>query len=695
MKKFKIFRCFLFTLIIVCTCSISVSASVWVFGSSGQGNNPFTAKGFAIKTESGQVKWLNSKFSNAGYDANGDIIMQDGGTAGGTTDGTTYTGTDWGVKYISATKADGKPYQLFAMTNRYPSVYNYMFAYQKQSQNGNLTSISNFTSCLGTPFQTSKDKSNFPNGIDHELAIPINNFVFEPGTLYEFGFQQGMQANNGISLVLSGDSADHYYGYLKYPFSAEEQALYDSMKYKEYQFISSYTKVPGTIYFNVNFVPMKFSVQTYADLSAWNTVEKQVESFIDGITQSDYDSGKYLKTNIDNLKKELSSKQDKADNVVKIELKEQADKDIDQMTREIMDDMNSARTTKATDMTKLNAALQTAKAFYDDAKNNVGTEVGNYSRESVDALRQKIDTASTLTNQSPQSDIDNAATELDNAIINVKSSQIQTDKIVLNDFVNGITVTLKKGSVPDNVSLIVNRVDAADQRYKTYKDSIGENVKDIKIFDILLYSGDNKIQPSQPMTVQFPVPDSMKSNDISVYLSGDDLKAGKVASLRTESFVQVNSNTTGYFSLVSSGEAIVTSTADNSKSNGGSNSKTNGGSTEAVTKTASKDNVNVTKQTDLSTKKNPDEKEKLLDITAGAGNTAMSVTLNGKNRPQEKIADTVIPVSEVLKKSNPFWLLLSAAVLEIFGAVYGGVLIIGKLKSVYRVEYKTNHKRSL
>lgn len=660
MKKSKIFRYFLFTLIIVFVCSISVSAKVWVFGSSGTGNNPFTAKGFAIKTESGEVKWLYSKFSNGGYDANGNIIMQDGGTS--------YTGTDWGLQYISATKADGKPYQLFAMTNRNPLVYNYMFAYQKQSQNGNFTPISNFTSCLGAPFQTSVDLSEFPNGIDHELAIPINNFVFEPGTLYEFGFQQGMRANNGISLVLSGDSAGHYYGYLKYPFSPDEQALYDKKKYEEYQFISSYKQVAGTNYFNVNFVPIRFSVHTFADLSAWNTTAAKVQSFIDGMTQSNYDSGRWSKTNIDNLKAELSSMQNKADNVVKYELKAEADQSIAQMTNKITTDMNSAKTT---DMTKLDAKLQAANNFYDDAKNNVGTEAGNYSQESVDALKQTIDTASALTNQSLQSDIDNAVTELDNAIINVKSSQ-KTDKIVLNDFVNGITVTLNKGSVPDNVSLIVNRVDAADQRYKTYKDSIGENVKEIKIFDILLYSRDKEIQPSQPMTVQFPVPDSMKSNDISVYLSGDDLKAGKVSSVCTESFVQVNSNTIGYFSLVSSGKAIVTSTADNSK--------TNGGSTVAVTKTASKDNVNVTKQTDLITKKNPDEKEKLLDITAGAGNTAMSVTINGENRPQEKIAVTVIPVSEVLKKGNPFWLLLSAAVLGIFGAVYGGVLIIGKLK---------------
>lgn len=683
MKKFKTLGCFLFTLIIVCTCSISVSAKVWVFGSSGQGMNPFTTKGFAIKTESGQVKWLYSKFSNGGYDANGDIIMQDGGT--------TYTGNDWGLQYINPTKADGKPYQLFALTNRYPRVYNYMFAYQKQSKNGDFTPISNFTSYMGTPFQTSTDLSNFPNGIAHELAIPINNFVFEPGTLYEFGFQKGMQANNGISLVLSGDDAEHYYGYLQQPFTADEQALYDKMRYEEYQFISSYTKVPGTNYFNVNFVPMRFSIQTFADLSAWNTTATEVQSFIDGITQSDYDSGKYSKTKIDNLKAELSSMQSQADNVVKYELKAEADQSIVQMTEKIITDMNTAKTT---DVTELIAELQTANDFYDQAKDNVGTEVGNYSMESVDALKRTIDNASALTNQSPQSDVDNAVIELENAIINVKSSKIEMDKIILNDFVNGIIVTLNKGSIPDNVSLIVNRVDPADQRYKTYKESIGENVEEIKIFDILLYSGDKKIEPSQPMTVQFPVPDSMKSKDILVYFSGDELKAGKVASVRTESFVQVNSNTTGYFSLVGFGKAKETSPEDHPKADDDStespekaketsltdHSKTNSGSKVVVNKKPSNDNVNVIKQTDLATKKNPDEKKKILDITAGAGNTTKSVTINGENRPQEKIAPTVIPVSEVLKKSNPVWLLFIAAVLGIFSAVYRGVQIIGELK---------------
>ena len=664
MKKSRILRCFLSALVIVFAYSIPASAQVWIFGSSGQGQNPFTAKGFAIKTESGKIQWLYSKFDNGGYDDNGNMYMKDGGTI--------YTGTNNGVQYINAVKADGKPYQLYAFTNRNPAVYTYMFAYQKKSQNGNFTPISNFTSCLGTPIRTSLDPTEFPNGIDTQWAIPINNFIFEPGTLYEYGFQQGMQANNGISMVLKDDGAGHYYGYLQQTFTADEQALYDKMKYVEYQFISSYTKVAGTDYFNVNFVPMRFSVQTFADLSAWNTTAAKVQSFIDGIIQSDYDGGRLKKTSIDNLKAELSSMQNQAETKVKYQLKAEADQSIAEMTNQIITDMDKAKTETVSDMTELNTELKAAGDFYDAAKNNVGTVAGNYKKESVDALKQTIDTASALTEENLQSEIDKAVTDLENAVINVKASQIQTDKIILNDFVNGITVTLKRGSVPDNVSLIVNRVDAADQRYKTYRDSIGKNVKEIEIFEILLYSGDKKIQPGQPMTVQFPVPDSMKSNDISVYLSGDDLKAGQISSVRTESFVVMDSNTTGYFSLVSFGKAIVipqnTSPADNSKNNG------------SLTPKASRENVNVTRQTNLTTKKNPDEKERLLDLTTGAGNAAMSVTLSGKDRPQEKITDTVIPVSEVLKKGNPFWLLLSEAVLGILGGVYCGALIIGKFK---------------
>lgn len=676
MKKSGLFKYFLFVLISALACSICASAQVWVFGTAGPGQNPFTAKGFAIKTENGKIQWLYSKFNNGGYDENGNMVMQDGGTV--------YTGTDNGVQYINAAKADGTTYQLYAFTNRNPRIYEYMFAYKKVSKNGDFTPISDFISRLGSPIRTSTDLTEFPNGINQQWAVPINNFAFEPGTLYEFGFQQGMQANNGISLVLQDDGAGHYYGYLYNPFTAEEQSLYDKMKYVEYQFISSYVKVDGTDYFNVNFVPMRFSVQTFADLTAWNTTAATVQSFLSGITQNDYNSGRFSKTSIDNLKEELKSMQTAADTEVKYQLKAEADQSIAEMTRKITVDMNTAKTETGifSDMTELNAELKTANDFYDIAVNNVGTEIGNYKEEAVNALKQTMDAAGALTKEDLQSSIDKAVTDLENAVITVKASQIQTDKIILSDFVNGITVTLKKGSVPDNVSLIVTRVDAADQRNKVLRNSIGENIKGIFIYNILLYSGDEKIRPNQPMIIQFPVPDSMKSNNISIYYAADDFKANKIASIRTVTMVNISISSVGYFSLVSNGETITVSTGSpqdaSSKANHSHNSD---GLSASINKKTSQDNVDVIQQTDNSTKDVPDEKEKSLDIFAGAGDAEASNGFVGKSRSQEEIAEPVIPKSEILKQSNPVWLLLCAALFGVFGAVYGGVLIFKRTKA--------------
>lgn len=668
MKKLGI-KYLISALIFSCAFCISASAQVWVFGSAGQGQNPFTAKGYAIKTESGKIQWLYSKFDNGGYDENGNMHMQDGGTV--------YTGTDNGVQYINAAKADGTTYQLYAFTNRNPLIYNFMFAYQRKSQNGEFAPVSDFNSHLGTPIRTSTDLTEFPNGTNQQWAIPINNFVFEPGTLYEFGFDQGMQANNGISMVLQDDGANHYYGYLMSPYTASEQALYDKMKNVEYQFISSYTKVDGTNYYNVHFVPMRFSVQTYADLSAWDTAAAKAQTFLNGISQSDYDSGRYSKASIDNLKAELASMQNTAQTQVKYQLKTEADKSIADMANKINDDINTAKTQAGADMTKLNEALTSANEFYAEAKNNIGTQIGNYQKEAVDALGTTIEKASALTKENLQADIDKAVTDLENAVINVKASQAQSDKIILSDFVTGIKVVLEKGSVPDNVSLIVSRVDTADQRHKPIADSIGAGAQKLEIYSILLFSGDNKIEPSKPMAIQFPVPDAMKSNDISVYYSGDDYKAGVISSVRTQSVVAAASSDTGYFSLVSFGKTITLTQNSTQKPPSGTVSPQGGKNSPSVAVKAASGAIDIIRQTDLQTKAQPDKQQRLLDITAGAGNKTVSSVPVGKSRLQEKVADTIIPKSEVLKKSNPFWLLMLAALSGIAGILYG-IIIIGR-----------------
>lgn len=654
MKKSRIFMVPLLAILIVFMCSNYASAEIWEFGTSGGGRNPFTAKGFAIKTEAGKIEWLYSKFDNGGYDENGDIIMSK--PDGNETD-TIYTGTDNGVQYINAKKENGESYQLYAFTNRNPEVYYYMVAYMKNSQASDFTPITDFTKHLGNPVRTSTNLAEFPNGMPKMWAIPINNFSFQPGTLYEFAFQQGMQARNGITLTLSekeraGNEPQYYYGYLQHPTGAELD-FYNAHKYFEYEFISSYSLVgkDSRNYYSVNFVPMRFSVQTYADMTTWNTAAANVQSFIDGIRQSDYDSGRYNKKSIENLKSMLDTLQNEADTTVKKQLQKDAEVRMKAMVDEINAAMKAAKT--SSDMTKLNSKLTEANNFYNREKSNVGNEEGNYSKEKMDELKKVIDSASLLTNQDPQSDIDKAVNDIEKALINVKLSLAQKTKIILTDKLTGITLSADIGVLPDDVSMVVTRIYESDDRYATLKKTLGSNVSDFYTYRILLFEGDKKIQPNGGnVTIQIPVPGSMKDYGISMYYASDDLKPDKISSMRTDDYVLLRSSRVGYFSLVKTGKTKISNTSSN---------------TNNTSKT-----VDVINQTDILNKDKSDIKESSLDIVSGvAGSEASSITLDGEDIVKEKIENTIIPLDEVSKDSNPAVILMGSVACGFFGIVLG------------------------
>ncbi len=680
MKNKRVFRVSLLTVILIISCSMFASAAIWSFGTSGQGQNPFTAKGFAIKKDNGKIEWLYSKFDNGGYDTNGNMIMQDGGTR--------YTGIDNGVKYMNATRADGSPYQLYAFTNRNPRVYYYIFAYQKNSKNGSFKKVDNFEGHLGAPIRTSENLTEFPNGLNQQWAIPINSFKFSPGTLYEFGFYQGMQANNGITLTLAEDGLGHYYGYYQNP-TGDELKICELHKYIEYQFISSY-EIAGNDskgnYYNVRFVPMRFSVQTYADLTKWNKKSAEVNRYINGISSADYNKNK---RSIDNLKSKLNSLQTNADNVVKKQLQIDANASIDQMIAEINAAVEATKSETGilSDTSELNKTLTEANDFYNKVKDKIGYNIGNYSEKDVNALKQTIDEAGKLTSQDLQSDIDVAVINLNNAIKLVKSSQVKTDKIILDDHVNGINVILKKGTVPDDVSLIVVRLEENDEKYKSIKKSLGNKVYDLLVYNILLYSGDKKIEPKDgSMTIQFSVPNLMRKNEIAVFYASDDLNPERIQSSRTESTVIVNNDDPGYFLLVNYGEKLNISKDGDSNSNSKDQNKTKDSINNIkVKKTPLNSSPNqskkadVIKQTDLDTKE-PDKIENVLDFVNGKGDENTSIKLKGYEVKKEAIENTTIPKDEVLKQSNPIWLLISSSVLGTFGLVYGGLEIVKRFK---------------
>lgn len=157
--------------------AVPAMAATWEFDTPEQGKvpgkNPFTPRGYLVDTGKGQ-KWLSSSYGN-----DGEVIQ--------------YTGVKNGVDWLDASSS----YKLYAMTDRNPTPgKNYLVAWK------NGKKISGFGQLAGTPGRgDAVDPSN--NGTC--WVIPLKGFQFEPGSYYEFGFYQGMMANNGITLVLSED----------------------------------------------------------------------------------------------------------------------------------------------------------------------------------------------------------------------------------------------------------------------------------------------------------------------------------------------------------------------------------------------------------------------------------------------------------------------------------------------------------
>ena len=63
----------------------------------------------------------------------------------------------------------------------------------------------------------------------------------------------------------------------------------------------------------VNRVPMRFSVQTYADLTKWEKAEKQARDFLGSVTEQDFRTGKYKRSNIKQLRLLLQDLNEKAE----------------------------------------------------------------------------------------------------------------------------------------------------------------------------------------------------------------------------------------------------------------------------------------------------------------------------------------------------------------------------------------------
>lgn len=510
----------IFILLITLALSTALSsASTWEFGTSGSGKNPFTPRGYLVDTDKGR-HWLSSTYNNSGP-----VVK--------------YTGVKNGVDYLEAEPSDGETYTFYAMTDRNPWTNKtdwigygklYLAAWKDGSR------IRNFTDYVQTP-AVRADKVD-PSGNGTCWAFKIEGFELDPGCVYEFGFLRGMQANNGITLVLAEDEDGNTTGYIQQDsegLTSEEKARYNAEKDKEYEFISSWQKKANGKGYTVNRVPMRFSVQTYADLSKWEKAADNAQSFLDSVTDKDLKNGKYRRSNIRQLRLLLADLNEKAEEEVKFLLQDPADDRIDSMIKELNAMLEKAKSDKPekADISKLQAKLKEAQSLYNRVKGNVGTDVGQYGRIEVENLGEEIDIAKEMDQYTPQNEINNQVDALEEAMIEVKASLVQEEQLVFYDKVTGIYVIAPVDSLPADAELFVRRMGEETDDYQSMEKNLSKKETEAIFYRIQFYQGDRKIQPTKNVEVQMPIDDDISQKSSTVYSVGSGGKLTEMNSVKS------------------------------------------------------------------------------------------------------------------------------------------------------------------
>ncbi|MDO4485599.1 MAG: hypothetical protein Q4C46_03290 [Bacillota bacterium] len=517
-KLSRITGIFLVLLMLWTSAAAVVNADVWEFGTEGQGKNPFTPRGYLVDTEKGQ-HWLSSTYDNSGFYVR-------------------YTGVQNGVDYLDAKKSDGSNYTFYAMTDRNPWTdkkdwigygQKYLFAYKNGAR------ISNFTDYVQTP-ATRGDKVD-PSGQGTCYVFKIEGFELEPGCLYEFGFLRGMQANNGITLVLAEDDEHNITGYIQQTeegLTSKEKAKYNAEKNKEFEFISSWYKKEDGKGYTVNTVPMRFKVQTYADLSDWEKASDKAQAWLDSVTEKDFKEGKYKRSNVEQLKILLTNLNKKAKDEVRFKLQPAANASIKSMKNELNAMLQKAQSDKPepADTKSLEAKLKEAKALYAKASVNVGIDIGQYGQIEVENLKEEIDRASKMDKYYPQNEINNEVEALDNAMTEVLASKVMEEMLRFYDKVTGIYVVAPVDSLPEDTKLFVRVMGTETDDYKSMEDNLSEKETEAVYYRIQFYQGDRKIQPTKSVEVQMPVPDIISEKGSSVYSADSKGNLSKIKSAK-------------------------------------------------------------------------------------------------------------------------------------------------------------------
>lgn len=190
------------------------------------GGNELGPRGFSIDlngpNEEGGIYWLESEYDNFNWNP-------------------VYTGRTNGYdEPIPAVDSAGDPitYDFYAWIDRNPkslidedSGQAFIALYQDGEQ------VLPFPGKIDAPVREDNIKDpSCVNMTQWEKRWKVHfTLQLEAGHDYELAFLRGITANNGVSGVLNGDE-DTATGYLKTPFTSEEQKLYDQNKFEEYKY---------------------------------------------------------------------------------------------------------------------------------------------------------------------------------------------------------------------------------------------------------------------------------------------------------------------------------------------------------------------------------------------------------------------------------------------------------------------------
>lgn len=536
-KVSRIIGTILILVMLISQATVTVNAEVWVFGSEGPNKNPFTPRGYLVETDKG-THWLSS-----GYDNNSAVIR--------------YTGVRNGVDYLEAKKEDGSNYTFYAMTDRNPWTEKtswvaygkkFFFAYK------NGRRISNFNDYIQTPARRG-DKVD-PSGEGTCWVFPIEGFELEPGCLYEFGFQRGMQANNGITLVLAEDEEERIVGYIRQiegggGLSAAELRKYNEEKYLEYEFISSWYLNDDGIGYTVNQVPMRFSVQTYAELKKWEEGSVPAREFLASVKEQDYKEGKYKRENIEHLKTLIEQYDKRAEDEIKLMLQTVADSHMRNMVNEVNAMLEKAKSDKPepADLSELNKLIAEGEALYAKASVNVGNDIGQYGKIEVDNLKAEIAAAKKLDEFYPQSEINAQVESLRDAIVEVKASKVMQEQMIFYDKVTGIYVIAPAGSLPEDATLTARRMGEETDDYKNAASKLSEEETEAVFYRIQFYQGDRKIQPTENVEVQMPIDMEISEKTSNIYSVSKNGELTKLASAKSNGMIYFESKVLEAFVL--------------------------------------------------------------------------------------------------------------------------------------------------